>query len=369
MTDDKIKKALDFYMLVNKAKYTLKNQNQSLADQIYGSMILATAINSEYNKTDNIGETIKIILLGMINEFYGDELDSVLDNMTKGRQLKKELPKFYGLSIGNYKPGDFAFECEIIEVAFNYFFNYIVPQEKLELLSIEELYEMAKKYGFIGKLGPDDSKNFEIFRFYYLNRSLRERTRTGWDHNHWNIQNERVENVAEHIIGTIALAIGIAFEEDYPIDLDKVCEVLAIHEIGEIKIGDISPFDGISLEDKERSEHQAMKEILGNLTNKDSMFASLLEFDKMGNYTYAFARYCDKLEADVQSRIYQDMGCHNPLSKQQNNVAFKSDKVKRILEGDVETAFDVWYEMDKNIYTNSPTFTKILNYIKSTKLK
>ncbi len=369
MDSDKIKKALDFYMLVNKTKYTLESQNQSLANQIYGAMILAVAINSEYNITDNIGETIRIILFGMLNEFYEKELDSILNNLSKGKQFKAELAKFYGVSIGNDRLGSLAFDCEIIEVGLNYFFDVVIPNEHLQELSIEELFSIAQKYGFIGKIGPDNKKNYEIFKFYYWNRKLRDKIRSGWDHNHWNIKNTRVENVAEHVIGTIGLAIGIASEEDYPVDLDTICEVLTIHEIGEVKIGDITPYDGISKEEKENIEHQAMKEILGNLEKRDSMFASLLEFDKYADDTYAFARYCDKLEPDVQSRIYQDMGCHNSLSEQQNNVAFKSDKVKRILEGDVATAFDVWYEMDKTIYTNSPTFTKILNYVKNVGLK
>lgn len=365
MNEDTIRNALDFYLLANNLKYTLESQKQSLANQVYGSIVLAVAINSEYNRTDNIGKTIRTILLGIMNEFHTKELDSILNKLSNGHKLKEEIQDFYSSS----KSDGFAFECEIIEVSLNYFFDYVIPREKLQKLSIEELFEIAKKYGFIGRIGPDDKKNFEIFRFYYLNLELRNKTRTGWDANHWNISNERVENIAEHIIGTIALAIAIESIEKHLIDLDIVCAVLAIHEIGEIKIGDIAPYDGITLEEKEVIEHQAMKEILGNLSLKDEMYASLLEFDKHENYTYEFARYCDKLEADIQSRIYQDMGCHHSLSDQENNIAFKSEKVKKLLQGNVSTAFDMWYEMDKGIYKDSETFTKILTYIKNTKLK
>lgn len=112
-----------------------------------------------------------------------------------------------------------------------------------------------------------------------------------------------------------------------------------------------------------------MLEVLGNLSSRESMYQDLLAFDEHSTQTFEFARYCDKIEADIQSRIYQDMGCHNPLTEQTNNVAFRSDKVKRIMEGDVKTPVDVWYEMDKDIYRRSDTFTKMLKYIKDNKIK
>lgn len=46
--------------------------------KVYGAMILATAINSEYSKVDNLGITIRMILLAAINELYHDDLKNVL---------------------------------------------------------------------------------------------------------------------------------------------------------------------------------------------------------------------------------------------------------------------------------------------------
>lgn len=60
--NNKIKNAIDFYMLINNLKSVTKDNNQSIADEIYGSMVLATAINSEYKKVNNLGLTIRIIL-------------------------------------------------------------------------------------------------------------------------------------------------------------------------------------------------------------------------------------------------------------------------------------------------------------------
>ena len=41
-------------MLANRLKYATTDKKQSLADQVYGSMILATAINSAYKKVEKI---------------------------------------------------------------------------------------------------------------------------------------------------------------------------------------------------------------------------------------------------------------------------------------------------------------------------
>ena len=55
-----------------------------------------------------------------------------------------------------------------------------------------------------------------LFKFYYLNRILKQKVRSGWDSTHWNISNERIERISEHCVGTIALAIALKSEfEEY----------------------------------------------------------------------------------------------------------------------------------------------------------
>ena len=40
-----------------------------------------------------------------------------------------------------------------------------------------------------------------------------------------------------------------------------------------------------------------------------------------------------------------------------------------MIEDGATTAFDIWYEWDKSIYSDEPIFTKTLNYVRNTKLK
>ncbi len=200
--------------------------------------------------------------------------------------------------------------------------------------------------------------------FYLLATKLKYKIRSGWDEKHWNVNCNRVESIAEHVYGTCILAISLNSEYQLDIDMEKVLKMLAIHEIGEVLIGDITPFDKVSPEEKERIEHQAMLNVLGSIANKDELFSLLLEFDEHKTKEANFAYLCDKMEADIQAKVYQDMGYQHSLDDQDNNIVFNSPKIKEMIENGAETAFDIWYEWDKDKYTENPVFTRVLKYIK-----
>lgn len=362
----KIENAISFYMLANKLKYVTADGKQSLADQVYGSMVLATAINSEYNIVDekNLGIVLRMILLGIMRENFSDEMKDCLCNLNEGLLYTVEACEYFDAYRWKSKGGNFAFHCETIEHQLENFFEQFLIEENIQTDSVEELYNIARNYGITDSFGNDEKKNFEIFRFYYLNMILKQKVRSGWNSTHWNISNERIERISEHCVGTIALAIALKSEFGFDIDLNKVISTLCVHEVGEIKIGDITPFDDITPEQKQEIEHQAIIEVIGNLQNRNNIINSIFEFDKKYTDEAKFAYYCDKLEADLQSKVYQDMGCHHPLTEQQNNVVFKSAKVQKMVQEGATTAFDIWYEYDKSIYTDEPVFTKVLKYVK-----
>lgn len=201
-------------------------------------------------------------------------------------------------------------------------------------------------------------------RFYLLATQLKYKIRSGWDETHWNVSKERIESIAEHIYGTCILALSIDSEFETYLDISKVIKMLVLHELGEVVIGDITPFDNITPEEKMQIEHEAIKEVLGDLIKKEEYFALLLEFDERKTREAIFAYHCDKLEADIQAKVYQDMGCQNPLNKQENNVVFKSKKVRQMVQNGAKTAFDIWYEWDKSLYVDDKNFSALLDYIK-----
>ena len=98
-----------------------------------------------------------------------------------------------------------------------------------------------------------------VIDFYIICNRLKDVIRTGWID--WNVKRERIESVAEHIFGVQMLAIAMKSEYEYDIDIMKVIFMLAIHELGETLIGDITLFQ-MSKEEKEKIEHEAVSKIL-----------------------------------------------------------------------------------------------------------
>ena len=101
----------------------------------------------------------------------------------------------------------------------------------------------------------ENEKIKNLLEFYLLATELKDKIRRGWKI--WNIDRERVESVAEHIYGTCILAISIDSEFELDIDIYKVVMMIVLHEIEEIKIGDLTPFDKVTKEEKRKIGKQA----------------------------------------------------------------------------------------------------------------
>ena len=106
------------------------------------------------------------------------------------------------------------------------------------------------------------SKEERIIKYYVLCNKLKNVIRTGWKN--WNVNKERIESVAEHVYGVQMLAIAMKQEYEYDINLNKVLFMLAIHELGETVIGDLTQFQ-IDPKSKEKIEHEAVHNILKDI--------------------------------------------------------------------------------------------------------
>lgn len=202
-------------------------------------------------------------------------------------------------------------------------------------------------------------------RFYMLATQLKYKIRSGWDKSHWNVSKDRLESIAEHVYGACILALSIDSEFKTNLDINKVIKMLVLHELGEVIIGDITPFDNITPEEKMKKEHEAMREVIGDLVNQEEFLSLLFEFDEKKTKEAIFAHHCDKLEADIQAKVYQDMGCQHPLDEQEDNVVFKSNRVQQMVKDGAQTAFDIWYEWDKSLYYDDEDFARLLDYVRT----
>lgn len=204
------------------------------------------------------------------------------------------------------------------------------------------------------------SKAENVVRYYVLCNKLKDVIRTGWKN--WNVKRERLESVAEHIYGVQMLAIAIQSEYKYDVDIMKVIFMLAIHELEEIIIGDLTQFQ-ITKEAKVIMGHEAVNNILEGLLNKEQIMNLIVEFDERKTKEALFAHYCDKLECDIQSKLYDEEGCVD-LNNQNGNETLNDSRVQALLKTGKSWS-DMWLTFGQMVYNYDENFTEISDYVKN----
>lgn len=201
------------------------------------------------------------------------------------------------------------------------------------------------------------SKEENVIKYYVLCNQLKNVIRTGWKE--WHVKKERLESVAEHIFGVQMLAIAMKSEYQYNIDIMKVILMLAIHELGETIIGDLTQFE-ISKEEKEKIEHAAVHKILGSLLDGNLIEELFLEFDSHQTKESLFAYQCDKLECDLQSKLYDEEGCVD-LNKQDDNKIMEDERVKALLNEGASWP-TMWLKFGQQVYPYDDNFKAVSSY-------
>ena len=194
----------------------------------------------------------------------------------------------------------------------------------------------------------NEEKIKNLLQFYLLAIELKDKIRSGWKI--WNIDRKRVESVAEHIYGTCILAISIDSEFDLKIDIYKVVMMLVLHEIEEIKIGDLTPFDKVTVEEKRKLGKQAVEEVLGTLSKKVQYIDLIEEFEEMKTKESIFAKMCDKLEADIQCKIYCEENSID-LYNEKNSKLLEDERIERLIQTGSKSIADLFIESDRPIFT------------------
>ena len=207
------------------------------------------------------------------------------------------------------------------------------------------------------------SKEERVIKYYVLCNKLKNVIRTGWKN--WNVNKERIESVAEHVYGVQMLAIAMKQEYEYDINLNKVLFMLAIHELGETVIGDLTQFQ-IDQKSKEKIEHEAVHNILKDILDGEKIEELFLEFDAHETKESKFAYQCDKLECDIQCKLYDEEGCVD-LNKQQSNNIMENKIVKKYLDKGYSWS-SMWIKFSQEKYPYDENFKKVSNYVLEKKI-
>ena len=107
---------------------------------------------------------------------------------------------------------------------------------------------------------------------------------------------ENPESVAAHSWGMALLATQLCPDE---LNLQRVLELCILHDVAEVHVGDITPHDNVSPEEKHRLESEAIQKMGIDATE------AFAEYEAQQSAESRFVRYLDKLDMALQAEIYE----------------------------------------------------------------
>ncbi len=179
----------------------------------------------------------------------------------------------------------------------------------------------------------------DAFTFYYKATQLKDMLRQGAVQ--WNVDKDRLESIAEHTFGCMILAISLQPELDLKIDLGKTLEMLTIHELEELAIGDVTPLDKIDKKSLKLKARNAVYNFVKDLKCGKRLMALTDEYNLGETQEAKFAKAVDKLECVLEFKKYQDLG-QVSLSNLKPEM-LQNKKVKEFVESGQYDLADIFF--------------------------
>ena len=144
-----------------------------------------------------------------------------------------------------------------------------------------------------------------ILNFYKEYIKMEQVIRKGWLMR--SVPAERLESVADHTLQLIMLASIITKELNLSFDMKKLTDMLMVHDLGEIIIGDVSEVE-VDRDIKKAHEREAVRLLLDNLSppTANYYYGLWVEMDEKTTEISKFAYLLDKLDAVIKSQIYEE---------------------------------------------------------------
>ena len=157
------------------------------------------------------------------------------------------------------------------------------------------------------------------------------------------------------------VAIGMKSTFNYKINLSRVLFMLAIHEVGEAIIGDIT-YQEMEPEEKKKIEREAVHKIFDNLIGGNTIEQLFLEFDLELTEDAIFAKWCDKLETDIMAKYYEEINAFS--FDQMNEFPLLKDLYNSGLT--MSQSF-IKHDSKESKYDNN--FNSVANYLQNSNIK
>ena len=197
-----------------------------------------------------------------------------------------------------------------------------------------------------------DNKAKRIIDFYLYVNKLKYKIRTGFVE--IGITKERLESVAEHIYGCLMLSIAVDSEYDLNIDMYKVLKMLTIHELDEVLKPDFTLRYGITKEEKIKIGVESVNIVASTLSSGDELISLVNEFNEGKTKEAKFCYLIDKMECDMQAKVY-DLDGNFLIEKAKEDLVYYGSSAKKI-EKNAKTASDYWILYDKPKFKNDKIF-------------
>lgn len=197
-----------------------------------------------------------------------------------------------------------------------------------------------------------DNKAKRIIDFYLYVNKLKYKIRTGFVE--IGITKERLESVAEHIYGCLMLSIAVDSEYNLNIDMYKVLKMLTIHELDEVLKPDFTLRSGITKEEKIKIGVESVDIVASTLSSRDELISLVNEFNDGKTKEARFCYLIDKMECDMQAKVY-DLDGNFLIEKAKEDLVYYGSSAKKI-EKNAKTASDYWILYDKPKFKNDKIF-------------
>jgi len=155
-----------------------------------------------------------------------------------------------------------------------------------------------------------------ILAFIQIVRYLKTSKRTGWVDRGIPLQN--VESISDHMYRMSILSMIIPNSE---INIDRCVKIAVIHDIAESLVGDITPFGGVSKQEKHRRELESIKYLSSIIEPYNPVFAKdimdlWLDYEEIRTIEARYVKDIDKFEMIQQAWEYeQQFGLKYDLSE------------------------------------------------------
>ncbi len=140
--------------------------------------------------------------------------------------------------------------------------------------------------------------NENVVSFFHKIGELKTIKRSGWVR----CKISEPESVADHSFRCAFMAMVLGDILD--VDTERLIKMALLHDIAEMVLGDITPHDGLSMEEKSQREEEGLLFLLEDIPNKEKYVALWREYEEGRSMESKLARNIDKLEMALQAREY-----------------------------------------------------------------